>query len=171
MNARQRLHLEQALGGLWRDLNGTRSLLAMLGSSVSEPALATDLRELLLQTFSGPPSAGQVTTLTTAYLSGAGAEVAIELPRTVAAMLACGTELCATREDGTPQIAVARQGGDWSATLSLVAEPEGIPLTVWGYGAVPPSFSCLRGAARRVGVGVSWDAAAGVLVLTGRSGS
>jgi hypothetical protein len=55
MNARSRLHLEQALSELWRDLNGSRALLSMLESSVLELDLTTDLLELLLQTYTGPP--------------------------------------------------------------------------------------------------------------------
>lgn len=167
MNARQRLHLEQALAELWRDLNGSRALLSLLEASVYEQALATDVVELMLQTYSGPPSAGQVNALIPAYIQGDGAEAQCQQPRTLAALLACGVEQLAERDGGTPQITIAGSREGWSATLRPSAEPRGIPLTVWGYGAVPPAMPCLHAAAQRVGLGCSWDAEGGVLVLQG----
>lgn len=169
MNARRRLHLEQALGELWRDLNGARSLLSMLESSVSEADLTTDLVELLLQTYSGPPSVGQVYALIPAYIHGDGTEVPIDQPRTLAALIGCATEIVSAREGGTTQISVASQGGAWTASLTMTPEPQGIPLTIWGYGTVPPALPCLQAAAQRIGLNTSWDPDSWALVLNGRS--
>jgi hypothetical protein len=168
MSAKQRLHLEQVLAESWRDLSGSRALLSLLESSVYEQDMPSELRELMLQSYSGPPSAGQVHSLIPAHLHGDGVEVSVNQPRTMAALLAWGVEVVAERE-GNPQITLTGGADAWTASISLRERVQGIPLTIWGYGAVAPALPCLRVAARRIGLSAAWDPEAWTLTIAGRS--
>jgi hypothetical protein len=157
MAARDRLRLEQALAQLIADLDAGNALIAMLEASLIGPTHPVDPHELLLQTYSVPPSGGHVRQLIPTVLSGVKEAQLPTRPRGLAALLAAAGEFSMEGRRGTLELRLAGSDDAWSAAMSLEASPVGDPISLWGHGVIPPTLACLYAAAHCLGLELAWD--------------
>jgi hypothetical protein len=165
MAARDRLRLEQALSQLLVELDAAHALIAMLEASVIGPTHAVEPHELLLQTYSTPPSGAHVPRTVGAVVSGPLDLQLPTRPRGLAALIGAAAEFAAEGRSGMPRVALSGSPDTWSAVMTLEPSPVGDSITVWGYGVIPPTLACLHASAHCLGMELSWDAPAPRLEL------
>jgi hypothetical protein len=158
MAARDRLRLEQALEQLITELDAAHALIAMLVASVIGPAHAVHPVELLLQTYSTPPSGAHVRRVVPTIVSGPADLQVSTRPPALAALIAAAAEFSVEAGMGTPRVAFSGSPDAWSAVMTLEAGPVGDPIAVWGYGVIPPTLACLHASAHCLGMELTWEA-------------
>ncbi len=158
MAARDRLRLEQALEQLIAELDAAHALIAMLVASVIGPTHAVEPLELLLQTYSTPPSGAHVRRVVSTVVSGPAGLQVFTRPPALAALIGAAAEFAADGRPGKPRVAFSGSPDTWSAVMTLEAAPGGDPIAVWGYGVIPPTLACLYATAHCLGMELSWEA-------------
>lgn len=164
MAARDRLRLEQALEQLIVELDAAHGLIGLLESSVTGLPHSVEPLELMLQTYSTPPS-GPARRLISTVVSGPAELQVSTRPRALAALIGAAVELLAKNHTGTPRVVFSGTSEAWSAELTVEEAPAGEPVTVWAHGVIPQTLLCLRAAAYCLGIQLNEDAEAARLSL------
>lgn len=155
INAKQRLHMEQALRRLSRELDAARALLELLDSAVRGSWVRVGVSELLREataTREQRPSAGMEVRVGK-QLEGD----ALLNPRVALALLGIGARLVGQDKRGTPAVTAHGSGAE-GLSLEIGLDGEGTTSSV--ILAVPPliepSLACALAAAQAAGTDLSY---------------
>jgi hypothetical protein len=148
----ERLDLDRLLGRISRELDAAYSLMDLLEISVHEPKVVLNVPELLRRRLADPPSGRRPQRLFTARLVTRNqiGDGAIK-PRALAAFVSAEAERL-TEEGGEAALIVSCLGNELGLEITLEPVTEGRQLSVWAYGSIEPTITCLDGTAALLGV-------------------
>jgi hypothetical protein len=149
-----RLDLDRFLGRVSRDLDAAYSLLDMLEVAAHEPKVVLSLPELLKRRLSDPPSGRRPQRLFTARLVQRHEirDGAVK-PRALSAFVGAEAERL-SEDGGEPSLVISCLGNEIGLEITSEPSPEGKEISVWAYGSIEPTVTCLDGAAGLIGVKV-----------------
>lgn len=149
VHAKQRLHLEQVLRRVSRELEAARALLELLDAAVRGSGVRVELAELLRE---ATGSRAEETSGT--VMVRLGAELAGEVllnPRVAIALVGIGARLVAEGAQATPTVTV-KAAGQEAFCLEIAAAPaDGPSVTLPAPALIGPSVACALAAARASG--------------------
>lgn len=152
LNARRRLHLEEAVTRLSRELDAARALVDLFDDAVRGSATRVDLAEIVREA-AQPRETGSAGTVEVTVAPGIAGEVLIN-PRVAVVLLGMGARLVAQLGGATPHVS----GRPGSRTLEISAQPgEGETLILAAPPLVDPSLACAGAAADVAGTRLAWD--------------
>ncbi len=153
LNARRRLHLEEVVTRLSRELDAARALVDLFDDAVRGSSMRLDLAEIVREAARAREAAAVGTVEVTVAPDIAG-EVLVN-PRVAVVLLGMGARLVAQLGEGTPHVS----GRPGSTTLEISARPTtGDKIVLAAPPLVDPSLACAGAAANVAGTRVEWDA-------------
>ena len=152
IHAKARLHLEDVVGRLSRELDAARALVDLLDDSVRGSAVRLELSELMREAAKSREG-GSARLLSVRVQGQLGGDVTVN-PRVAIALLGVGARLVA-EGGGTPRLA----GGTAGSPGVQIAPEEGPGelVELLALPVIAPTLACARAAARVSGADLRWD--------------
>jgi len=148
----ERLDLDRLIGRISRELDAAYALMDMLEVATCEPRVVLNVPELLRRRLSEPPSGRRPQRVFTARIAtrhriGDGAVK----PRALAAFVGAEAERLAA-DGGEPSFIVSCLGNELGLEITMEPVTDGKEVSVWAYGSIEPTSSCLNSTASLIGV-------------------